>query len=113
MSTPVDYRKYMEKTWGLSWSVVSEDPEYQIIEAWIRKPYYNKGKWTFTLNEKFLKVNCIFKGVKEIRLHIGDKEIPMRVPTLKELEKKDKKGEFVEQPSMFGTKPLRLYQFTV
>jgi hypothetical protein len=103
----------INKTWGLSWRIVSEDPDYPIIMAYVRKPYFMNGKWNITLNSKFLRENCIFRGIKEIRVMIGDKEIGMRTPTLDELKKKDKKGEFTDQPSMFGTAPLRLYKFSV
>jgi len=113
---PVSETKQFNKhIWGIRFEEILSPPDYLIWRLKINNPFYdkNKGRYQIGINEKLLR-RAISEGVKEFRLIVGQKEIPFKPPTEKELKVKDRKKEFEDKPSLFeNSSPLRIYHFII
>lgn len=79
----------------------------------MKKPFYQDGRWKVGLNEKFL-YKAREQGVHGFRIVVGQKEIPMAVPSKKYLREKEKRGEYELKDSLFENSPaLKIYYFFI
>lgn len=99
----------LKKIWGIEYEEIYIDG----MSIWrfnIKNPFFTGG-WKIGLNEKFLK-EAIASGVGKLIAVVGQRDIPMWVPTAKELKRKNKANEFEDMPSLFkGSPDMRIYHF--
>ena len=100
------------KIWGLEYSELIVDGQIWWRPK-IRNPFYDKGKWTIGLNEKFLRL-AIETGVVKFLIRIGNKDVMMTTPTKKQMRMKVKNGEYNDKDSMFeNSQPMRIFYFSI
>jgi len=79
----------------------------------IRNPFKQDGGYNVGLNEKLLR-QAIKRGVEAFILKIGEREVMMNPPNLKDIKNKTKKKEYEDRKSLFkGSEPMRIFYFTV
>ena len=100
------------RTWGIEHFDEWRN-EYLYRHAEIRNPFNDNGKWTVSLNEKFL-LECIVEGVHRIVVKVGEREMQMAVPPAKYLKQLEKEGMVEVKKSMFqGSPDMKLYKITL
>ena len=99
------------RIWGLEYEIIGAD--YPIWKIYIRNPFFNEGKYRVGINRKLI-LEAVKSGVQRFILQVGQKEIPMNVPSEKGLKEKENNNEFEDRPSMFeGSQPMRIYFFNL
>ncbi len=113
----IDYEDNMTQSfpnriWGIFYESLEVD-SYLFWRFQIDNPFRKGESWEIGLNEKFLR-EAIKKGVHRFLMIVGQREIPMNVPSTKKLKEKDNAGEFELKPSMFqGSPAMKIYHFVV
>jgi len=101
-----------KKIWGITYEEEMCDG-LLMWRAYIKNPFYHNNGWVVGINEKFLK-EAIHQGVDILRIVVGQRDISMAIPPIKELKRKDKAGEFEMKESMFENSPaMKIYYFKI
>jgi len=101
-----------KKCRGVEYTEVLSDSKYMWLIK-IHKPFYNRNRWWFSLNDNFFKEARI-KGVDKFVVEIGENKQTVYIPVLskKELEIKEWKREVEIIPSHYaGSPPWKRYLF--
>lgn len=102
----------LKRIWGIEYEELYVDDKL-FWKFHIRNPFKQNGGYKIGLNEKFLQI-ALNKGVEQLILKIGEREIMMTPPGKKELKKKVKANEYEDRQSMFeGSLPMRIFYFNV
>ncbi len=100
-----------KRIWGIHYTEIYNDRIIWIAE--IKERFYYKGKWVVGINDKFLREarqNDVL-----LRIKVGDgAEIPMQVPTEKDLKCKLKAKEYEKRKSNFENgNDMLIYYFEI
>jgi len=102
--------KKEKKCRGVSYEEVVDGQAYFWLIK-INKPFYNRNRWWFSLNDNFFKEARI-RGADNFIVEVGDKEVFIPVLKEKDLEVKEWRQEVEIVPSKFpGSPPYKRYLF--
>ena len=102
----------LKRIWGIEYQEIYTGGDFIMWRLFVREPFNQEG-WKVGINEKLIR-KAQQKRVNKFLLVVGQREIPMRVPTKKDIKRLDKSGEFEIKQSLFeGSDPMKIYFFKI